>query len=224
MSLILNIDSALSLASLAVAKDGVVLAWDKHSERDDNGWLHQRIPQLLRDCGYTINDLVAVATSIGPGSYTGLRIGLSAAKGLCFALDIPLIAINTLKMMAAAVNEECNKDMLICPVIDARRMEVFTATYDNKLNEISPAGAMLLDDQSFQPLLAVRKVLFCGNALEKIIPLINTPNAFYSDIQADARHLSRLSCQEFVTKQFTDLAYCEPLYIKDFFSPSSTRL
>lgn len=224
MSLILNIDTSLSIASIAISKDGGLVAWDRHNARDENGWLHERIPGVLKESGFTISQLSAVATSIGPGSYTGLRIGLAAAKGLCFALDIPLIAINTLKMIATAVQDECEEDGLICPMIDARRMEVFTAMYDNQLNEISAAEAIIIDDQFVSARLSDKKIVICGNAGDKIKPLIQSPSIHISDKQADARHLSLLSCQEFVKKQFADLAYTEPLYIKEFFSGSGTGL
>src|SRR5687767_10771942 len=148
MSLILNIDTALDTASVCLANKGEVLHLVVNEfPKDHSGWLHPAISELLQKSGYEIRDLSALAVSIGPGSYTGLRVGLSTAKGFCFALNLPLITIGTLQMMAYSVKDE-NADLL-CPVIDARRNEVFTAVYDKNLEPVLPAQSMIAGENSF---------------------------------------------------------------------------
>lgn len=217
MSLILNIDTALDTASVCLAKDeeALQLTINKNT-KDQGGWLHLTIAEMLEQTGYKPTQLNAVAVSIGPGSYTGLRVGLSAAKGLCYALNIPLIAINTLEIMAFAVKDEAAN--LICPMIDARRMEVFTAIYDKSMQEKVSAHAQIIDETSFAASLSSSAILFCGTGSKKLQPLITTPNASFSETNSNASHLAELSCNRFRKKQFADLAYTEPLYIKEFYT------
>ena len=223
MSIILNIDTALNKASVCLAKDEEILSLAFNDNQTDHAaWLHQAITELLQKNGNTIDQLNAVAVSIGPGSYTGLRVGLSAAKGLCYALNIPLMAIGTLKLMANAV--KAGADTFICPMIDARRMEVFTALYNNQLEEIIPAHTLLLDETSFAVQLATEKILFCGNGSKKLQPFVSHLNATFSGIISDASNLSALSIISFRNNEFADLAYTEPLYIKEFYSPARKAL
>lgn len=218
MSLILNIDTALDTASVCFAKDGEPLELIKNeNSRDQAAWLHQTIAQLLKKNNLKPNQLEAVSVSIGPGSYTGLRVGLSAAKGLCYALQIPLIAVSTLEMLAFAVQEEATD--LICPMIDARRMEVFVALYDKSLQEKIPAHALILDECSFTAILSTDKILFCGTGSKKLQTLISNSNAIFTKTSSNASHLSKLSHNRFRKNEFSDLAYTEPLYIKEFYSP-----
>jgi tRNA threonylcarbamoyladenosine biosynthesis protein TsaB len=220
MSLILNIDTAHNRASVCLSKDGNVLQLSlSENQKDHASWLHTEIAELLQRSGYAIKDLNAVAVSIGPGSYTGLRIGLSAAKGFCYALNIPLITVNSLKIIAFAVRDEGGH--IICPLIDARRMEVFTAIYDKELNETVSPHAMLINEKSFASILSSGKILFCGNAVQKLQPLISNSNAFFSNTPADASQLARLSIDCFIKKDFADLAYTEPLYVKEFYTPNT---
>ncbi|MBC7872447.1 MAG: tRNA (adenosine(37)-N6)-threonylcarbamoyltransferase complex dimerization subunit type 1 TsaB [Ferruginibacter sp.] len=219
MSLLLNIDTALDTASVCLAKDGLVLQLAiNENQKDHAAWLHPAIDDLLQKNNFKPGQLEAVAVSIGPGSYTGLRVGLAAAKGLCYALQIPLITIPTLKMMAYAVREEATE--LICPLIDARRMEVFAAVYDRYLQEKVPAHTLVIDDTSFAALLSSNKILFCGNGCLKLQPLLTHPNAFFSTTRSNAADLATLSHGCFGEKEFADLAYTEPLYIKEFYSPA----
>ncbi len=219
MSLILNIDTALNTASVCLAKDEEILSLAFNDDQTDHAaWLHPAIAELLQKNGFSPNQLDAVAVSIGPGSYTGLRVGLSAAKGLCYALKIPLITIGTLKLMANVVKEDANS--LICPMIDARRMEVFTAVYNKQLGEIIPAHALLLDETCFASLLATEKILFCGTGSKKLQPLVTHLNATFSGETSNASNLSALSIVNFRNNEFADLAYTEPLYIKEFYSPA----
>lgn len=219
MSIILNIETAVDTASVCLAKDGEALQLaTNENQKDHASWLHVAIAQIIKDAGYVLADVQAVAISIGPGSYTGLRIGLATAKGLCFALKIPLIAVGTLGMMAfAAKNDEGE---LICPMIDARRMEVFTAVYDKKLQPVIKPQTMLLNENSFAELLSLNKIIFSGNGSNKLQQIISNDNAFFSSVQANASHLAQLSDKSFIKKEFADLAYIQPLYLKEFYSPA----
>lgn len=224
MSLILNIDTATDTGSVCLAKDnGIVDLAVNDDHKNDAGWLHSEIATLLKKNNCTVKDLSAVAVSIGPGSYTGLRVGLASAKGFCYALHIPLIAISTLQMMAFAVQDEETDSDFICPMIDARRMEVYTALYDSSLVEKRAPQAMIIDQKSFAELLASNKIIFCGNGSKKLQPIISCSNALFSHTPADASHLSSLANDCFRKKEFSNLAYTEPLYIKEFHSPA-TRL
>ncbi len=215
MSLILNIDTALETASVCIAKDGkLVQSASNDNQKDHAAWLHTAVSEIIKKSGYLIHQLEAVAVSIGPGSYTGLRVGLAAAKGLCYALHIPLLAISTLEIIALSVKEEATD--LICPLVDARRMEVFTAMYDKELREKYSPVAMVIEANSFASLLAAHKILFCGSGYKKVQAMISSPNALYSDTISNAAHLAQLSQHYYQLKEFADLAYTEPLYIKEF--------
>ncbi|HEX2627624.1 MAG TPA: tRNA (adenosine(37)-N6)-threonylcarbamoyltransferase complex dimerization subunit type 1 TsaB [Chitinophagaceae bacterium] len=215
MALLLNIDTALDIASVCLSKDGSVLQSASNDQQKDHAlWLHQCVADLLQSNGFTGNDLGAVAVTIGPGSYTGLRVGLSAAKGLAYALKIPLIGVSTLQMIAQANHNEIVE--LVCPMIDARRMEVFTAVYNREGKEIAAPSALILDENSFSGLLEKNKILFCGNGCKKMQPLVKHAHASYNERSGDATDLSVIADQHFQEKRFIDLAYSEPLYIKDF--------
>lgn len=217
MSLILNIDTALDTASVCLSEDGNELQLScSENQKDHASWLHTEIAGLLQKSGKRIKDLDAVAVSIGPGSYTGLRVGLAAAKGFCYALNIPLITVNSLKIIALAAKDETID--IICPLIDARRMEVFTAVYDKDLREKNSPHTLVIDENSFASLLLTGKILFCGNGVKKLQPLISNSNALFSNKIADASHLARLSFPCYNKNEFSDLAYAEPLYIKEFYS------
>jgi len=219
MSLLLNIDTALETGSVCLsANANIIDSRINHQQQDHAAWLHPAIDLLLKKNQVDIRELNAVAVTIGPGSYTGLRIGLSAAKGLCYALNIPLITVTTLEVLASVVVDEA--DELICPVIDARRMEIFTALYDKNLNRITEPGAMVVNEESFADILVNKKVLFCGNAIEKVRLLIKSPNALFLIKPATALELAPLANQRFTDRHFADLAYTEPLYLKEFYSPN----
>lgn len=221
MSLILNIDTATPLASVCLAQDGSSLEFVSNTEQPDHAsWLHPAIAGCLERSGIAITTLQAVAVSIGPGSYTGLRVGLSAAKGICYAQQIPLITIGTLDMMAHAAMDSATTD-LICPLIDARRMEVFTAVYNKQLGKIFPPQAMVIDEKSFKDLLANYKILFFGDGSSKLKSVLSHTNALFGIIQANAAHLAVLSHKKYLEKEFADLAYAEPQYLKEFYFPSS---
>ena len=216
MALILNIDTALDLSSLCLAKDEQPLALVfNHDQKNNAAWPHSVIDDVLKNNNIAITELDAVAVSIGPGSYTGLRVGLSAAKGLCYALNIPLVTISTLELMAYAVREEATD--LICPMIDARRMEVFTAVYSKNLEEKLPPQSMIPDENSFVTFLS-SPMLFCGSGSTKLRALLEHSLASFTTTTSNASHLAVLSASRFKEKKFANLAYTEPLYIKEFYS------
>jgi tRNA threonylcarbamoyladenosine biosynthesis protein TsaB len=219
MPLILNIDTAVQSASVCLADGHTILeTLVSSSERESASWLHVVIKELLQKNNQRLQQLDAIAISAGPGSYTGLRVGMAAAKGLCYALSIPLISINTLQMMAASVATPTTS--LLCPMIDARRMEVFTALYNNyTLNEVMPSTALILDETSFSGWLGKDTITFFGNGSEKAAALIKHENAVFIKTRTTAAHMVSLSAQMLEHGKFSDLAYTEPFYGKDFYSP-----
>ena len=222
MSLILNIETAVENASVCLAKNGVVVAFKSNSNQKDHAsWIHIAILELLTGNGYNISSLDSIAVSSGPGSYTGLRVGLSTAKGLCYALKIPLITINTLEIMAFSAKEQAID--LISPMIDARRMEVFTAVYNKNMEEIVPAHACILDKDLYSELLKKHPVIFFGNGSGKFKPLVQSSNAGFPYIETDASHLAIISRSYYENRDFADLAYSEPLYLKEFYTPVKSR-
>mgnify|MGYP003286351074 FL=1 len=170
-----------------------------------------------------LHQIDAVAISAGPGSYTGLRVGMAAAKGICYALKKPLITINTLQMMAVAGLEQMGEADWLCPMIDARRMEVFTAVFDKSLNEIVKTAAFILSPDSFVEELDQKRILFFGNGSNKFAALQQHPNAAFQTVAASAKHLPVLAFSKLIQNNFSDLAYTEPLYGKEFFSPAHNK-
>jgi tRNA threonylcarbamoyladenosine biosynthesis protein TsaB len=220
MSLVLNISTALDEGSVSLSEDGIILALSENEEKMDHArWLHPAIEEIFRKTGKKFQELKAVSVSIGPGSYTGLRIGLAAAKGFCYALNIPLIGVETLKIIALSASGEATE--LVCPMIDARRNEAFVAVYDKKLIEKIPPLAMILHINSFESLLATNRILFCGDGSKKLKDIISHRNASFTDQKGTAESLALLANDKFRLSQFSDLAYSEPLYLKEF--QSSTR-
>jgi tRNA threonylcarbamoyladenosine biosynthesis protein TsaB len=220
MSLILNIDTATETASICLAENGRPISLVQNENQQDHAsWLHTAIEQMMQQANYEMKDLHAVAVGAGPGSYTGLRVGMAAAKGFCYALDIPLITENTLFIMAFAASQQIQtKNSLLCPMIDARRMEVFTALYATSLQEMIPPTAMILDAGSFAEELSYSFITFFGSGNKKWQQVTKNSNALFSEIKADAGHLSILSYRKFTEKKFTDIRYCEPLYLKAFYT------
>ncbi|MES1220361.1 MAG: tRNA (adenosine(37)-N6)-threonylcarbamoyltransferase complex dimerization subunit type 1 TsaB, partial [Bacteroidota bacterium] len=176
------------------------------------------IKDMLVAAEIKLKDIHAVAVAIGPGSYTGLRIGLSTAKGLCYALNIPLIAIGTLDMMAEAAIKKRAVD-LYCPMIDARRMEVFTAVYKRNMEKVIEPCAMIIDENSFSDLLKHNSILFYGNGSNKLKLLVNNREAFFDTIEINASELVKISNRRFRIKDFSSTAYTDPVYIKQFYTP-----
>ena len=219
MSLILNIDTAIETASICLSEDKNVLQLSiNENQKDHAAWLTVAIQKMMKNAGCELHQLNAIAVTIGPGSYTGLRVGLAAAKGLCYVLNIPLITIGTLEMMGVAAQDEPID--LLCPMIDARRMEVFTAVYAKNLKEVRPPHALIIDKNSFDDFLTTNTILFFGNGSKKLQTVLHHPNAVYKNINSNASHMASLAADRLMTLQFADLAYVEPLYLKEFFTPA----
>jgi tRNA threonylcarbamoyladenosine biosynthesis protein TsaB len=213
---ILNIETSTKNCSVSIAQNGKTIALKEvaeesfsHSEK-----LHVFIDNLLKENQIAYKDLSAVALSSGPGSYTGLRIGTSTAKGLCFALDIPLITVDTLLVLAKQVNQ----DALIIPMIDARRMEVYTAIFDAKHNPATPVQALVIDEKSFAEIS--EKVVLIGDGAAKCKEVLNRENFTFLDAirYPSAQEMSEISFDKFQKKEFEDIAYFEPFYLKEFFT------
>ena len=220
MAAILNIETATDVCSVCLSQEGEM----KFSNADYKGRNHAAVLSgYVKDAlDYAMQceiKLDAVAVSIGPGSYTGLRIGLSEAKGLCFGLGLPLIGVDTLKILSVAVmfSRFVGEDELFVPMIDARRMEVFTGVYDLALNEILSPQPMIIDGDSFHDLLEKHKMLFMGNGADKVREVIKHPNAeFIYGVQLNAVDMIALSEKAFREKDFIDVAYSTPKYLKKF--------
>jgi len=220
MALILNIDTSTETASICLSENGNQLLLSQNGEqKDHSAWLHVAIAEMIRVSNNKLKDLSGIAVTEGPGSYTGLRVGLSAAKGICYALQLPLITESTLKVMAFAASFQMpDPSLLLCPLIDARRMEVFTALYKTDMREIMPPSAIVLDGNSFAEDLISQKIFFFGSGIGKWGKISTSDNAILGEIGWNASHLGILSYQKLLHHQFTDIAYCQPAYIKEFYS------
>lgn len=225
MALILNIETSTEVCSVVLARDGVVI----QSRENLTGQNHARlvtvlIDELLSASDITIDQIDAVAVSGGPGSYTGLRIGVSVAKGICYASNLALIAITSLEAMAHYVIHNLKnyhlpetENILFCPMIDARRMEVYTAFYDKNGTQIRKIQADIIDHQSYLSYLENNTVLFFGNGSSKCRDAVTHPNAIFIDgIITSAKNMIPLAERYFGLQKFVDVAYYEPFYLKDF--------
>ena len=220
MSIILNIDTAVQSSSICLAEnDKPIGAKTNLLYRESAAWLHTAIKDLLDANNFSLEQLDAIAVTEGPGSYTGLRVGMATAKGFCYALDKPLITINTLVLMAFAAKNACTG--YLCPMIDARRMEVFTAIFDSYLNYVLQPTNLILNDTSFKSILEKNPMVFFGNGSVKFQNLIKHPHALFANIETDAQSMTSLSYQNFLENKYTDLAYSQPFYGKDFHSLSN---
>lgn len=219
MSLLLHIDTSIETGSISISQDEQVIASSCNENRNDQAaWIHTAIRELLHQAGMQLQHLQAISISIGPGSYTGLRIGLATAKGLCYALNIPLITIPTLQMIAHAAAREPGD--LIISMIDARRMEVYAAAYDKEFRERMPATAIILDQHSFAAQLKQNRVVFCGPGAIKFQQLSPDCNAVFSASIAQSTDLIQFALNKFEKQDFASLSYVEPFYLKEFYSSS----
>jgi tRNA threonylcarbamoyladenosine biosynthesis protein TsaB len=220
LAVILNIETATKVCSVTLAVDGEVKAIrESHVANSHAELVTIFSEEVIKEAGIGFNDLDAVAVSKGPGSYTGLRIGVSTAKGFCYALDKPLIAVNTLHAMAAGMIKLTGDDsFLVCPMIDARRMEVYAAVFDTELNEIKATEAVIVDEHSFEDLLKDHQILFAGDGAPKCKDVLShQKKAFFNnEFHPSAAFLAPLAEQKFLNKAFEDTAYFEPFYLKDF--------
>ena len=223
MSYFLNIDTATEQASVCLSENDRVLDIQVSTDQKNHAsFLQPAIQTLLHNTGLQLTQIDAVAVTGGPGSYTGLRVGLASAKGICFTLNKPLIIINTLEVMATAAKEGENQEekFLICPMIDARRMEVFTAVYDQSLQILMEPQPMILDQHSFTELLEKQSILFFGSGAEKLKGILSHPKMRFKNGHHHAGHLAQMVLKPFADQSFADLAYSEPFYLKAFFDPS----
>lgn len=219
MSLILSIETSTKVCSVALHKEEVLLASSEILiEKSHSKYITLLIENLFSYSGENMSDLDAIAVSKGPGSYTGLRIGVSTAKGLCYALEKPLIAISTLESMAYEANRFNHTKALLCPMIDARRMEVYCALYNSELNCLEEVSAKVIDEKSFGELLANQPVLFFGDGSQKCMKAFGAnKNALFIDqVHPSAVNVGVLASKAFEVKKFEDVAYFEPFYLKDF--------
>ena len=227
--LILQIETSGDFCSVALSAGEECMAFREVSTvRNHATMLTPLIEALLVQEALTAAQLSAVAVSIGPGSYTGLRIGVSTAKGLCFGAGIPLIAVPTLKAMARRLLCQMPKiehNALICPMIDARRMEVYTALFDTALNMLKDTAAEIINEHSFESELASGNIYFVGNGADKCKKIISHPNAIFPDsFKFSAKDMIPDTWQAFQTGKFADVAYTEPYYLKDFIAGPGKKL
>ncbi len=226
MAYLLHIESTSTVCSVAISKDTDLVALKElnngytHAEN-----LHVFIDELLKEHKLKPGDLNAVSISSGPGSYTGLRIGFSAAKGLTYALQIPLISIDTLKALSVAAIKKSNKDALFCPLMDARRMEVYCAVYNKQLENIIPLQALVLNEESIKVFDLNKPIYFFGDGMPKAKELLQTiPQSFFIDnIIPSATNMIDLAFEKYQAKQFEDVAYSEPNYLKEFFFTTAKK-
>lgn len=227
MACILNIETSTDVCSVAVSQEGAII-W---SDEDRTGPNHAVKLGTFVDEALSFSDnhaipLDAVAVSCGPGSYTGLRIGVSMAKGICYGRNVPLIAVHTLPLMTVPVllYHELEEDALLCPMLDARRMEVYASLYDRSLKEIRPIHADIVDQDTYKEYLD-RPVYFFGNGAAKCMETINHPNAhLIPDIVPLAKYMLPLAEKRFLNEQFEDVAYFTPFYLKDFVAKAPKKL
>lgn len=225
MGLILSIETATKVCSVSLANQGkeIVTISEKAEKFSHLERLNTLIMSVCDDANIKLNQLDAVAVSEGPGSYTGLRIGTSTAKGICYALEIPLIAVNSLAALAELYSGDVE---FVCPLFDARRMEVYAAVYHKQSKEVLlPTAAIVLDEQSFSTYLAKGKVAFLGPGAEKSQTILTHPNAVF-DLNTDvsAKGMNTIAFEKFAKKEWADLAYFEPFYLKDFIAGAPKKL
>ncbi|MBN2175508.1 MAG: tRNA (adenosine(37)-N6)-threonylcarbamoyltransferase complex dimerization subunit type 1 TsaB [Bacteroidales bacterium] len=222
MASILLIETATPVCSVALARGNEIISQRSSQEINIHSTiLTVFIQEVLKEARLKPTELDAIAVSKGPGSYTGLRIGVSVAKGLCYALDIPLISVNTLLSMAGGMKEKCQyknfEPIFYCPMIDARRMEVYSAVYDHNLTRIRETKAEIIDENSFSEYLFSNKIIFFGNGAAKCKNVLSHSNAlFVEDFEPSAIFMKPFAEEKFLEKHFEDVAYFEPFYLKDF--------
>lgn len=235
MTLILNIDTATETAGVCLSRDGVALVEATNPDQKNHaGFIQPAIQQLMAEAGISLNQVDAISVTEGPGSYTGLRVGMATAKGLCFTLGKPLILVNTLEVMAYASRRNLAAislpdgvkagDVLLCPMIDARRMEVFTAVYTTDLKPVMAASALILSEESFKVFLDKQPVVFSGSGHEKFMTVSQHSNSLFSGVRHESSDLAALASIAFRENKTADLAYSEPFYLKEFFNPASGNL
>ena len=221
MSRILCVDTSSFICSISIFENlSLISSNSSEVEKSHSKLIIQLIDQSLKDAKIKINEVDAFAVSMGPGSYTGLRIGVSTIKGLCYSLEKPLISINTLEILSKSALNHINNynDFFICPMIDARRMEVFTKMLDNDFNEVEKDKALILDDKSFNDIGGGKSIYFFGDGSNKFQKITNKKNFHFIDnIISSSKHMGELANIKYENNQFENLTTFEPFYIKDFF-------
>ena len=233
MALILCIETGTDICSVGLASNGEIIALREESGRNHAGKLAVFADELLKESGFAPQQLDAVAFAMGPGSYTGLRIGSSFAKGLCYALGIPLIAIDSLLSMAVIVRQKYEQGILkaanwntafLCPMIDARRMEVYTSVFDTSLNRLSDVSAEIVTEHSFKEFLNSGKEFFIfGNGAEKCCAVLPQGSVKFVEASPSAAGLARMAEEKLSAGEIVDTAYFEPAYLKDFVVTESKK-
>ncbi|HEX8039495.1 MAG TPA: tRNA (adenosine(37)-N6)-threonylcarbamoyltransferase complex dimerization subunit type 1 TsaB [Chryseosolibacter sp.] len=218
MSVILSLETSTDVCSVALHDNQTLLFHSEiHEPQAHAARLAVMIGEASRRAGVAMKSIDAVAVTSGPGSYTGLRIGTSTAKGLCYALDIPLIAVGSLELLAFQGSSHNKDRALLCPMIDARRMEVYCLVADDQLSVIEPVAAKVIDGNSFQELLATRQVLFFGNGADKCREVLSHPSAaFLQGVYPSAAALGVMAARKFEGESFEDLVSFKPFYLKEF--------
>ncbi len=229
MSIILNIETSTEVCSVALSENDKLIFLKENLIANMHATaLTILIQDTLKATQIDIKKIAAIAVSQGPGSYTGLRIGVSTAKGLAYGLNIPLIAVNPMHALThgaiQTIDYELYSNDLFIPMLDARRMEVYSAIYDKDFNEIQPVQADILTPDSFGNLLQSRRCFFFGNGAGKFMELLKNDNAYFIDnIYTSSANMCRFAYQHFVQKNFVDVAYFEPFYLKDFVATISNK-
>ena len=218
MSLILNIDTSTEIAMVCLSENGIVISeMVNTNQKDHASFLHVAILELLKKQGIELKSLSAIAVTEGPGSYTGLRVGLSTAKGLCYALDKPLILISSLEVIANDARNNYNESKyLFCPMIDARRMEVFTGLYDHDLRILVNPSATILEKDFLSNYLQEKTIVFSGNGSMKFQTILDNKNAIFFETNNLSSSISQLSQVKFNSSIFNNLAHSGPQYLKEF--------
>ncbi|MBT1706048.1 tRNA (adenosine(37)-N6)-threonylcarbamoyltransferase complex dimerization subunit type 1 TsaB [Chryseosolibacter indicus] len=226
MSLILSIETSSDNCSVALRQENSLLASELVNQPHAHAaQLAPLIQTVLKKAGIKAASLNAVAVSSGPGSYTGLRIGTSTAKGICVSLNIPLIAVPTLQIIAREAFDKFKPDGILCPMIDARRMEVYCQTFNSHLQPTSQVTAKVIDENAFAELLAANKVFFFGNGSEKCKEVIKNTNAFFlPDVLPNAITLGYMALEKYQAGEFEDVVNFAPFYLKEFVAKKSQSL
>ena len=230
MHIILNIDTATELAHVSLSKGGVVLqSVFNDIQKDHAAFLQPAISQILENTGVLLKDIDAVAVTAGPGSYTGLRVGLASAKGICYALNKPLVLINTLEALTFSLindrnREDISSDDWLCPMLDARRMEVYTAVYTKELDLVLAPLAMVLEEDSFAEMLMQKSMIFFGSGAAKWKAICKSNSAAFREISITPSAFSLLALKYFESGMFADLAMSQPQYLKEFHDTAKKQL
>lgn len=228
MACILNLETSTNVCSVSVSENGaVIINKEDHSGPNHAVKLGVFVDEVLSFTDNHAIPLDAVAVSCGPGSYTGLRIGVSMAKGICYGRDVKLLAVSTLKLLAVPVliRHDLEDDALLCPMLDARRMEVYSAIYDRSLHEVRPIAADVVDATTYKEYLDSHPVYFFGNGASKCMDIIQHPNAHLIEgIEPLAKHMMPLAEKQFLDERYEDVAYFTPFYLKDFVAKLPKKL